>query len=163
MLSERILEPLELNEIVVQDRSVLPGITTGYTRGARNLRKDGSMKFDPSSEWTGGGLATNPTMLVKFLGALVDGKLVSSQSFEQMVTAGWRNTENPEEHYGLGLFVYEGGAKIGHAGLWPGYRTDMMHYSATGMTIAVQTNQDGDIDTRRLIDSIASLMEKGDE
>ena len=67
LLRERILEPHGLDEIGLQDRSVLPGITPGYTMGARNLRDDGTMKFDPSSEWTGGGLTTNPTMLVRVL------------------------------------------------------------------------------------------------
>ena len=71
--------------------SILPNITPGYNRGARNLKKDGRMKFDPTSEWTGGGLITNPTMLVQFFAALIEGRIVEPESFAQMLDAGWRN------------------------------------------------------------------------
>jgi D-alanyl-D-alanine carboxypeptidase len=47
LLDERILTPLELDEIAPADRSVLTNITPGYTGGARNLKKDGRMKLGP--------------------------------------------------------------------------------------------------------------------
>ena len=158
LLREKILEPLELDQVVVQDRSILPGVVTGYMRGARNLRPDGSMKIDPSSEWTGGGVALNPTMLVEFLGALTEGRLVTSESFKKMCEMGWRDPDSPEEYYGLGLFVHEGGTTIGHAGLWPGYRTHVMHYFATGTTIAIQTNRDGAVVTGEVVKRVADFV-----
>ena len=162
LVKEKILEPHGLNEIVMQDRSILPGVVTGYMRGAPNLREDGSMKMDPSSEWTGGGLATNPTMLVNFLGLLAQGEIVDQDSLNQMINSGWRNSETPDEHYGLGLFVYNNGKAFGHAGLWPGYRTDMLHYTASNTTIAIQTNRDGSVDTGELIRRIANLVNADD-
>lgn len=156
LLNERILQPHGLDEVVVQDRSILSGITPGYTRGARNLREDGSMKMDPSSEWTGGGVALNPTMLVRFYSALADGKIVTSSSLDQMIHGGWHDPPSPHEHYGYGMFVYDGGRSFGHAGLWPGYRTDVMHFVKDGITIAVQTNRDGPIDIHELLMRIAA-------
>ena len=156
LLNERILRPLRLDEVVVQDRSVLVGITPGYTRGARNLRADGSMKMDPSSEWTGGGVALNPTMLVRFYSALADGEIVTSSSLDQMIHGGWHDPQSPHEHYGYGMFVYDGGGSFGHAGLWPGYRTNVMHFVEEGVTIAVQTNRDGPIDMHGLLKRIAA-------
>ena len=158
LVKEKILIPHGLNEIVLQDRSILPGVVTGYMRGAPNLREDGSMKMDPSSEWTGGGLATNPTMLVNFLGLLAQGDIVSQDSLDQMINSGWHNPGTPDEHYGLGLFVYNDGRTFGHAGLWPGYRTDMLHYADSNTTIAIQTNRDGRVDTGELIRRIAKLV-----
>ena len=157
LVRERILKPQGLDEIGLQDRSVLPNITTGYMMGARNLRKDGTMKIDPSSEWTGGGLTTTPTMLVKFYGALTEGRIVKPESLARMLESGWRNPETPDWHYGFGLFVYDDGATFGHGGLWPGYRTHVTHYAASGTTIAVQTNRDGRLDMQAVVTRIASL------
>ena len=155
LLKERILVPQGLAEIRPADRSVLPNIATGYMGGARNLKKDGRMKFDPSSEWTGGGLTTNPTMLVEFYAALAEGRIVKSASLARMIDAGWRNPETPGYHYGFGMFVYGGGESFGHGGLWPGYRTQVIHFAGSGMTVAVQTNRDGRLDMRALAIRVA--------
>ena len=160
LLREKILDPFGLDQVMVQDRSILPGVVPGYMRGARNLRADGSMKIDPSSEWTGGGVALNPTMLVEFMGALVEDRVVTSDSFKKMREMGWRDPDSPEEYYGLGLFVHEDGAAIGHAGLWPGYRTHVMHFFATGTTVAIQTNRDGEVDTREVVRKVTDFAVK---
>lgn len=158
LLNERILTPLGLDEIRPQDRSILPDITPGYMAGARNLRDDGSMKIDPSSEWTGGGLVTTPTMLVRFHGALAEGRVVRSESLETMLGSGWRDASTPDRHYGFGIFVYDGGGRFGHGGLWPGYRSQVMHYAESGATIAVQTNRDGSLDLEALVARIESQL-----
>lgn len=158
LLDERILTPLGLDEIRPQDRSILPDITPGYMAGARNLRDDGSMKIDPSSEWTGGGLITNPIMLVRFYGDLAESRVVRAESLAAMLDAGWRNPSIPDWHYGFGLFVYDDGGRFGHGGLWPGYRTQVMHYAESGTTIAVQTNRDGRLDLEGLVAQIESRL-----
>jgi len=157
LLKERILIPLQLAEVQVADRSIPTNITPGYSRGARNLKKDGRMKFDPSSEWTGGGLATNPTMLVMFFAALAEGHIVRSDSLDLMLNTGWRNPETPGSHYGFGLFVFDDGKSFGNAGMWPGYRSHVTHYVTTGTTIAVQTNRDGPVDLGDVVERIARL------
>ncbi len=57
--------------------------------GGRNLKKDGRMKFDPRSEWTGGGLITTPTMLAQFYGALAEGRIVKPESLDRMLNGGF--------------------------------------------------------------------------
>lgn len=158
LLTERILTPRGLDNIVLQDRSVLP-VTPGYTMGARNLREDGTMKIDPSSEWTGGGLALTPTDLVRFHAALAAGEIVRPDTFKQMIESGWHNPATRGERYGFGLFVYGNGAAWGHGGLWPGYRTHITHYAKSGITIAAQTNRDGRIDMGAVVARIASAVE----
>ena len=74
-----------------------------------------------------------------------------------MLAGGWRDPETPTYHYGFGMFVLGEGASFGHAGLWPGYRTRVIHHLDTGMTIAVQTNRDGRLDLKSLLDRIAEL------
>lgn len=157
LLQERILTPLELDQVRPQDRTVLTGITPGYMAGARNMDSEGRMKFDPSSEWTGGGLITTPTMLVEFFAALAEARLLRRDTLQQMLEAGWRDPESPDVHYGFGVFVHDDGAAFGHGGLWPGYRTHVRHDLRSGLTIAVQTNRDGRLDLEGLIERIAML------
>lgn len=160
LVRERILEPQGLDHIGLQDRSVIPNITPGYMMGARNLRKDGTMKSDPSSEWTGGGLVTTPTMLVNFHGALAEGRVVRPESLAKMLDGGWRDPAEPGWHYGFGLFVADDGESYGHGGRWPGYRTHVTHYVASGTTIAVQTNRDGRLDMEGLVGRIWALLKQ---
>ena len=155
LLQDRILTPQNLDLIRPQNVSALPDITPGYTRGARNLRDDGTMKSDPTSEWTGGGLVTNPTMLVLFFSALARGEIVKPETFELMRNSGWQDPNSPEWHYGFGLFVTHNGNVVEHGGLWMGYRSHVRHYLDKQITIAVQTNRDGPINLEAVVDQIA--------
>jgi D-alanyl-D-alanine carboxypeptidase len=157
LLRERILVPEGLSQIRPQDQSALPYITPGYQGGVSNLKKDGRMKLDPRSEWTGGGLVTNPTMLVQFFAALAEGRIVTSESLTQMLESGWHEPNGPGHHYGFGLFVADNGTWFGHGGRWVGYRTHVTHIVPTGITVAVQTNRDGSVDMIELITRIAEL------
>lgn len=163
LLKKRLLLPLDLDQIKPQDQSILANITPGYQGGVSNLRKDGRMKFDPRSEWTGGGLVTNPTMLVQFISVLIEGKILKPKSLTQMFESGWRHPNKSDYYYGLGLFIDNNGDWFGHAGLWPGYRTQVTHFKSTGITIAVQTNRDGRVDMIRLITGIAQLAQKSND
>lgn len=151
LLQQRILGPLGLNDVRPADRSVLTNITPGYTGGTSNLKKDGRMKFDPSSEWTGGGLITNPAMLVEFFAALAEGRVLQPTTFAEMLDGGWRNPKKPDSRYGFGVFVSDADSSFGHGGFWPGYRTHVAHFLPTGTTIAVQTNRDGRLDMEALV------------
>lgn len=145
LLQERILAPQQLVQVRPQNQSALPDIAIGYQGGAASVKKDGRMKYDPSSEWTGGGLVTNPTMLVEFHGALAEGRIVSPGSFRLMLESGWRDPQQ-DWHYGFGLFVQNDGSGFGHGGRWSGYRSQVIHDLNRGITVAVQTNRDGRLD-----------------
>lgn len=169
LLEERILGPLKLDGVRPQDRSVLEGIAPGYLGGASNLKKDGRMKFDPSSEWTGGGLVTTPTMLAEFYGALAEGRVLRPETLDLMLSSGWRGDPERGWHYGFGVFVADrrsgegagGASAFSHGGLWPGYRTHVRHDLETGTTIAVQTNRQGRLDLAGLVARIAERLEVG--
>ena len=157
LLDERILTPLDLDEIEPADRSALPNITPGYSGGARNLKKDGRMKLDPRSEWTGGGLTTNPTMLVEFYAALAEGRVVTPESLTLMLESGYRGAAGADSHYGFGVFVDTPGRSFGHGGLWSGYRSHVTHFRDHGLTVAAQTNRDGRLDLESVIAGVARL------
>ena len=159
LLQDRILTPQNLDQVRPQNVSALPDITPGYTRGARNLRKDGTMKVDPTSEWTGGGLVTTPTMLVRYFGALTRGEVVRPETFNSMKNSGWQDPQSPEWHYGFGLFVTHNGNVVEHGGLWMGYRSHVRHYLDRELTISVQTNRDGPINLEAVVDQIAQIAQ----
>lgn len=160
LVNQRILEPQGLDQIRPQNQSVLVNITPGYQGGASNLKKDGRMKLDPRTEWTGGGLVTNPTMLVQFYAALAEGRVVEPESLTLMLESGWRNPKPKRGyHYGFGLFVDDDGAWFGHGGKWVGYRTFVRHYLRSGLTVAVQTNQDDRTDLVGIVARIADVAE----
>jgi len=157
LLDEKILKVHNLTQIRAQDESIMKNVAMGYMANSPAINKHGKMKFDPSSEWTGGGLITNPTMLVKFYGKLVDGEIVEPGLFKKMISDGWKNPDTPNFHYGYGLFVYKNGESFGHGGLWPGYRTHVVHFSESGITIAIQTNCDGSIDMLDIVVDIHKM------
>ena len=51
----------------------------------------------------------------------------------------------------------------GHGGMWPGYRTEVIHYPATETTIALQTNRDGPGDADAPPTRIATVAPAADE
>lgn len=154
LLEERILEPNQLTDIEPARTAVIEGVAAGYSRGARNLKNDGRMKMDPRSEWTGGGLVTTPTMLVQFFARLAEGDVVQPKTFETMLAEGHRGPESHLWRYGLGVFVYDGGESFGHEGMWPGYRSIVVHFFETGTTVAVQTNRDGPVSMWKIVNTI---------
>lgn len=157
LLQERILVPQKLFQIRPQDQSVLANITPGYQGGVSNLKKDGRMKLDPRTEWTGGGLVSNPTMLVQFFAALAEGRIVQPDSLTQMLESGWRDPSGQGWHYGFGLFVHDDGEWFSHGGKWVGYRTHVTHILPTGITVAIQTNKDDRTDMVGLTRRVAEL------
>ena len=162
LLSRKILLPHKLTNVQVVDVSNPPGVPNGYQDGgifglAGVLDKRGRMKLDPASEWTGGGLNTTPAMLTRFYSLLAAGKIVQPGTFRSMLAGGYRDSQSPSVFYGYGLFVDEDEDTIMHGGRWPGYRSRVVHYLATDLTIAVQTNRDGRVDLSGLIERIADL------
>ena len=129
--TSRTMDSLSVGYVDTTLLSMLAGIS------GRNMR-DGELTFDPSSEWTGGGLVTTPDILASFYHKLANGKIVRAQSFELMRTQGVAQEQG--WHYGFGMYVGE--ASVGHGGWYPGYSTDVRHFLDDNLTIAVQTNTD---------------------
>ncbi len=63
----------------------------------------------------------------------------------------WQDPESPSHRHGYGLFIHQNGAAFGHAGRWSGFRSNVLYFVESGLTIAVQTNRDGCLDLDGLI------------
>ena len=71
-LKRRILEPLQLTQVIPSDRRALPGLAPGYSNPRSPFHIDGVTMtngvsiLNPQFEWTGGGVASTPAGLARF-------------------------------------------------------------------------------------------------
>ncbi len=150
-LEERIISTFHLRSTYPSTQRELPGITQGYI-GENNFFKlpnkvisDGLYAMNPQFEWTGGGLVTNVEDLAYFIKWLHTGKILSTASYDQLLSAvNFRNGQASETGYGLGTFVWSNpsGKSFGHAGIMPGYFTHVEFAQKGGYAVALQVNTD---------------------
>jgi D-alanyl-D-alanine carboxypeptidase len=170
-LRARILEPLDLDDVTPPTGTQTDGLAAGYVApslltvvtglAGKITNDDGTLSQILRTEWTGGGLFTTPAMLVRFYGALAQGRVVHPETVRTMIAPA----SGPERPYGYGIFVFEHpelGRWIGHGGWFPGFRTAVVHYLDNGVTVALQTNTDRDVDLFEAIARIAKALPASD-
>lgn len=151
-IQHRFLYPLGLVLTAPSPGRVHPGLAQGYLSpdgglaglGATTL-DHGLFRFDPGSEWTGGGLVTSPRDLVRWASALYGGRAIGTAAVEEMLASIAPGSGKGERSgYGLGVYVWRGeyGPEYGHGGWFPGYRTSFAFYPEHGVAVAAQTNTD---------------------
>jgi D-alanyl-D-alanine carboxypeptidase len=150
LLAERVLVPLGLDATALAAGRTHPGLVPGYagTTGplgvSAKTAAGGVMAFDPGWEWTGGGLVSNARDLARFAKALFEGRALPAAAIDDLLASRLPG----EVRYGLGVtFHGEGTARAyGHAGWFPGYRTEVRYYPARRVAIALQVNGDEELD-----------------
>src|SRR5262249_19125105 len=77
---KRFLEPVKLKLTEPADHRAIANLAAGYL-SARNLfglpakiTADGKLRYNPATEWTGGGLVSNPQDLVRWAKSLYEGR-----------------------------------------------------------------------------------------
>jgi len=152
-IEQRFLHPLGLTQTAPSAGRIHPGLAQGYLDpkgplaglGATTLDR-GVFRFDPGSEWTGGGLVTSSRDLVRWACALYGGRAISAQALAAMLGSVAPKSGEPGRNVGYGLGVGKGagdfGPEYGHGGWFPGYRTSFAYYADHGVAVAVQTNSD---------------------
>jgi D-alanyl-D-alanine carboxypeptidase len=148
-LRRRFLEPLHLTLTLPADRRELPDVAAGYMAEKNPLglppktTLDGTLRFNPLNEWTGGGLVSNPQDLVRWAAALYQGRALAKPYLDELLATDPLDNGKPSR-YGLGVFVRsdELGVNYGHGGWFPGYRTQMAYYPAERVALAAQVNSD---------------------
>jgi D-alanyl-D-alanine carboxypeptidase len=163
LLQERILDPLQLEHTVPSDRLRIPGLATGYFQPIPHLPpiemlRNGSFRFNPASEWTGGGLATNPQDLVRWARALYEGRALRGPYLDDLLSDPNRIDE--KSSYGLGVYIYDtplGGA-LGHGGWFPGYRARMLYFPENRIAVAIQCNSDRGVPIREFSIALAEAV-----
>lgn len=147
----RLMDPLKLKRTVRTTQAKLPGLTQGYI-GENNpfgLPKktvaNQSYAINPSFEWCGGGYMADVGDLARWMQALHGGKVLKSEVYSQLIQpVDFRTGKPAKQGYGLGTFVWqtEIGEFVGHAGMMPGYLTQIEFSRKNGFAVAFQMNSD---------------------
>jgi D-alanyl-D-alanine carboxypeptidase len=151
-VQRRFLKPLQIAEVAPTTSRRVPGLVPGYA-GPKDplglpdeVMTNGVFVINPQFEWTGGGYATSARDLARWGHALYTGKAVSPKMRDLMISEAVPARLGPETKYGLGVIVRPttpAGPTWGHSGFFPGYQTELIHFTDSGMTLAIQINTSG--------------------
>ena len=170
-LNRRFLEPLGLELTVPADRRDLPGLASGYISGQAmfglppKVIEDGTLLYNPASEWTGGGLATNAGDLARWAIALYEGQAMQGPYLDALLDgvskdASQRQLHGEDVAYGLGvtLRTTDLGPALGHRGWTPGYLSIFEYYPVHRLAIALQINELGEHDMSAYAENLAASV-----
>lgn len=147
----RIMRPLKLKQTVPTTQARLPGLIPGYIGQSnpfglpRKTVENETYALNPSFEWCGGGYMSSVGDLATWMRSLHSGKVIGDDVYSQMVSAvDFRSGKPAEQGYGLGTFVWqtELGEFVGHAGMMPGYLTQIEFSRTHQFSLAFQMNTD---------------------
>lgn len=165
-LQHRLLRPLKLDHTHPATTRKVAGLVNGYTSAKlvalgfpMATVRNGEMLFSPATEWTGGGLYSNVTDLVRWSTALYEGKALAKPYVDELL-AGYIEPPSDGEGYGLGVRVAKTplGTSYGHAGEFPGYVSVVLYFRDLGSSIAMQANTSM-TDAPFMIAAAAELMQ----
>jgi D-alanyl-D-alanine carboxypeptidase len=176
-LDNRILNHYGLKDTSPSNKRKLEGLVTGYTadrappfRLPGKVNVDGVYPVNPQFEWCGGGLYTTSMDMARWSKLLYEGKVFSNDMLKEMLkVVGFRTGKPSEQGYGLGVMVFKSpfGLIYGHAGVFPGYQTQMSYFPDWKTAITMQVNADsfsgklkGDLN-RFVIQLMEILKKKG--
>ena len=148
-VERRFLKPLHLTRTRPANHRAIPNLAAGYL-SARNpfgfpekITIDGKLRYNPLTEWTGGGLVSNPQDLVVWAKALYEEKALEKPYLNELLAAAPNEGGKPKR-YGLGVYVTQSdlGTSYGHGGWSVGYLTHMVFFPAERVAVAFQVNTD---------------------
>lgn len=160
----RFLDRFELARTTPSIRRDLPGLVAGYLEPDNRFHlprrvtgDDGALRYHPATEWTGGGLISNPQDLVRWAKLLYEGRAIEGDYVEELLRSGYRG-DDAKAVYGLGAYTYQTafGTAYGHGGWIPGYNSAMRYFPAQRFALAVQINRSYDNDLARIVDRLAA-------
>jgi len=145
----RFILPLQLHATVPATSRDIPGIAVGYLNVKNPLGLppfaaiNGKMLVNPTGEWTGGGLITNPIDLAHWAQALYQGRVLDADLLREMTRGVTRDAQKGIS-YGLACQMTKTrfGQVWGHNGWFPGYRGLMAYFPDHRFAIAMQVNTD---------------------
>jgi D-alanyl-D-alanine carboxypeptidase len=164
-LQRRFLAPLKLAMIAPANHRDLAGLVPGYVGKSNPMGlpaktvERGAMVFSPASEWTGGGLVSNPADLVRWARELYEGRAMPYHYLDELLTSvPWGDAK--DVRYGLGVIVSDTpqGTRYGHSGWFPGYVADVRYYPAQRVAVAIQVNTDNEKATGAWVTALAGVV-----
>jgi D-alanyl-D-alanine carboxypeptidase len=126
-----------------------------------------SLVYNPQFEWGGGGFASTPSDLARWMAGLRLGRAFALADWPAVIAPPPGVADTARHWRGMGLHVDLGalGPTYGHSGYMPGYVSWMRWYERAGVGVAIMVNAS---DTLRLrddgfawADSVVVGMERG--
>lgn len=150
-VSNRILRPLQLTDTIPATQPKIDGLIQGHIGRVNPFGlpaktvSDSGYALNPKFEWCGGGFVTTSKDLSIWMKALHSDKVLKPNSYKQLIkSAPFKTDLSGNAGYGLGTFVWDtpDGKYYGHAGVMPGYLTQIEFSARHRFAIAFQTNTD---------------------
>ena len=145
-----LLEPLDLRDTIPTDTRRIEHMAQGRVVSARSMGvpehtlEAGEFVFNVQFEWCGGGFASTPLDLARWVGVLYGGELLDEPYLDAMLETVPADALGPGTRYGLGVMLLD--SELGplrfHDGFMPGYLTSAGHFPDVGLSVAFQTNTD---------------------
>lgn len=153
VLNERIVMPYKLENTYPSLSRSIERLSSGYSSMPTSFQVPsevvdsiGQYVFNPQFEWTGGGLASTTSDLIKWVDIYYTKDIISKTRREDMfeINDVGRNVYDQIHSYGMGTFIYSTayGDAYGHSGFMPGYNTIMAYFPKMNMSLAIQINCD---------------------
>ncbi len=147
-----LLQPVGLENTSPSDRKKLENLATGYIDPENpfkfpvsSLDGEGALVWNPSIEWTGGGLVTTALDLAIWSSEIFSINGSRSDLRTLLLDSVAIDSQQPELRYGAGVVKYPdsgNGGSIGHYGWIPGYVSSFRYYPEQAVSIAFQINTD---------------------
>ncbi len=148
-IADRLLRPYALGATMPSDARLLPGVSQGYAGpqnpfGGRDAMFDGDrMIINPQFEGAGGGYAATAGDLARWGARYFTGEPFGDALLRQAATGVDAPALGAGTRYGLGMILRDStaaGPVRFHSGFFPGYRAEVRHYPASGVTVALIVN-----------------------
>lgn len=167
VLNERILRPNKLNSTFPSLQRDIERLASGYSKMPNLFQvpyevvnHEGRYVFNPQFEWTGGGIASTASDLVKWVNLYYNSDLISNRQRNSMyqVNEIGKDVYAEIHSYGMGTFVYttKYGEAYGHSGFMPGYNAIIAFFPELKISCAIQINCDFASEKMKLV----SYLEK---
>ena len=169
---QHVLQPAKMSQTVVDSQyKIVPHRTRGYVRPNQErqtalLGADGvtpgelfnAPLHDTSMKIPGGGLLSTASDLVRFAVAVNTGKLLNSETVQQMWTSQ-RTSDGKDTNYGLGWRVASrlGQKRVSHTGGQSGTSTVLLLIPETGTSVAIMCNLQN-VGLSQLAEAIADVV-----
>lgn len=166
-LAERLfLKPLGLTSTTPADHRRLADLAQGYPvwpEGAplpeTILEAPGVLRWNPASEWTGGGYVTRSRDAAVWAATLYGGKAMAGDYLPDLLR-GSPIAPGATKTYGLGVFVSPSpyGVMYGHSGYYPGYRSDLAYFPDLKVAVAFQIDTETGVRSGKVLDRIRESL-----
>lgn len=140
-VEENIFKKLGMKDSRYGGRQLIPNRAAGYTSTGQEIHN--ASLIDMSWPHAAGSLLSTVNDLAIWNRALVEGKVVSNESY-QLMTTPFKFNNGTESDYGFGLRVFNLNKykAIGHAGGIPGFSTNAFYIPEKDLYVAVLANSD---------------------